>query len=115
MKFDFFKFIIFALLGALIAWGFYSLCREESVKVAMAIVVAVVYIIASVCFSLKLEDSSRSQVNIRVAVACSLVLLTIVDLIFCFVASSFVPLIIINGVSVLLMMLIVRSIAKAAQ
>lgn len=113
MKIKIIPCIAAIVLSALVAFGFYTWCRCESMSLLLTIAGGSVLLLTS-CTTLGVTLSdNKMNINVKVLSGIFTCLFLVINIIFCCLASFSIPLYaIINGILLVVWLLITYSIAK---
>lgn len=113
MKIKIIPCIAAIILSGLVAFGFYTWCRCDSMNLLIAIAGGAVLLLTS-CATLGISLSdSKMSINVKVLSGIFTCLFLVINIIFCCLTSFSIPLYaIINGVLLVVWLLISYGIAK---
>lgn len=115
MKIKIVQIIIAAVISALLAYGFYSLCRTDEYQVLLAIGGFIcLFISLSVGFGVRFEKG-RASTNVAVLGWVFFSVMLISHVIFAFVKFGIPGYVIVNGILLVAFIGITYAIAKAKQ
>ena len=113
MKIDFINALVALAVSALLAWGAYSMTSVESLKTLVAIVSFVALAASSMCAIAIKTGEQRSSVVNRATSGAFFIFLIILNGAFTFFDFSRPLYVILNALTLLVMLLVNRSVARS--
>ena len=113
MKIDFINAVVAIAVSALLAWGAYPMTSVDDLKTLVAVVSFVALAASSLCAIAIKTGKQRSSIVVRATSGAFFVFLVILNGVFTFFDFSKPLYVILNALTLLVMLLVNRSVAKS--